>query len=91
MEQKIERVPANLCGTPFEKAIDEKIAEMNYEFKKLEDDELLSHYRYYRMQLEKEIKFHSGIITTRIYYGKERLSKYREEINKRGLSGKIDL
>jgi hypothetical protein len=29
MEQKIERVPANLCATPFEKAIDEKIVEMN--------------------------------------------------------------
>lgn len=29
MEQKIERVPANLCGTPFEKAIDNKIVEMN--------------------------------------------------------------
>lgn len=31
MEQKIERVPVNLCATPFEKAIDEKIAEMNKE------------------------------------------------------------
>ena len=29
MEQKIERVPANLCSTPFEKALDEKIVEMN--------------------------------------------------------------
>lgn len=29
MEQKIERVPANLCATPFKRAIDEKIAEMN--------------------------------------------------------------
>jgi hypothetical protein len=29
MEQKIERVPANLCATPFNRAIDEKIVEMN--------------------------------------------------------------
>lgn len=29
MIQKIERVPANLCATPFERAIDEKIKEMN--------------------------------------------------------------
>lgn len=29
MEQKIERVPDNLCATPFERAIDEKIVEMN--------------------------------------------------------------
>lgn len=29
MQQKIERVPSNLCGTSFEEAIDNKIAEMN--------------------------------------------------------------
>lgn len=29
MKQIIERVPANLCATPFKRAIDEKIAEMN--------------------------------------------------------------
>ena len=29
MIQKIERVPANICDTPFERAIDEKIKEMN--------------------------------------------------------------
>ena len=29
MEQKIERVPANLCATTFEEAIDNKIVEMN--------------------------------------------------------------
>ena len=58
--------------------------------KKLRDDELLCHYRYYREKLQKEIKFHSGLMTTRTYYGNKNLSKYREEINKRGLSGEID-
>lgn len=29
MEQKIEFVPANLCATPFAKAINNKIVEMN--------------------------------------------------------------
>ena len=57
--------------------------------KKLRDDELLCHYRYYREQLQKEIKFNSGLMTTRTYYVNKMLSKYREEINKRGLSGKI--
>ena len=64
---------------------------MNYKFDKLEDDELLCQYQYYKMQIQKEKKFYFGIMTTRISYMADRLSKYREELNKRGLSGKIDL
>jgi hypothetical protein len=35
MEQKIIRVPSNLCATPFRRAIDEKLSKMNKEGFKL--------------------------------------------------------